>query len=458
MIVGAPTAAFGLAIAVHRLVADTRVGLLFADYFPTFAVVWLRDIAPLMAVPVILLLAGSIGFRAAVISSVGLATLGWLPIPRVWTILLGLAVAKLEGRTIQPWSAGCAAAPIGFTAIAAVLLLLGHALPHGDVLDPNYIVTWPAMLWDRLPIAIWSWAFSTALLFGPTFRRPSVRGVIVSGGFVGLSALSLVITTLAIRPPCDDYVDHVQTSCSPSCSFSDFTILEYCEAKILSGDLTREGARLASGACDEMLVECAERKERLRLAKRREEMAKLREGIARGNRSVCAQCGPRDVCEALLDIKDVGFSAKGSVWSEYGRSVLQASDGRPVRDVIAAYLSSRGYKHVRGYIIAKVETGIYEAAWLESTYWGYVPSSRRFVLRTTRTDYTTEGRFNLWARKDGTTDVSLKSGFDAEWDVYEEDAFGSVIQNIYDAPTGEATSEAAAAAVTGLCVLSGALD
>ena len=154
---------------------------------------------------------------------------------------------------------------------------------------------------------------------------------------------------------------------------------------------------------------------------------------------VCGKCGPRDVCEVLFEIKAAGRSNPKQ------------------RKVIRDYLKDRGYKHIHGYIVSRDSPGVYEAAWLRSTDWGAIPSTKHFVLETTLTEYSSKGRFDLWAIRVNSRDIQLKSGFSDTWDVYREDAFGSVIQRIYSAPAGQQTSKAAENALGGLCEINGEL-
>ena len=51
---------------------------------------------------------------------------------------------------------------------------------------------------------------------------------------------------------------------------------------------------------------------------------------------------------------------------------------------------------------------------------------------------------------------STKSGFTQTWDIFDEDAFGSVVQQIFDARAGEETREAARVAFKALMTIRGA--
>ena len=112
------------------------------------------------------------------------------------------------------------------------------------------------------------------------------------------------------------------------------------------------------------------------------------------------------------------------------------------RRALRRYLKDRGYFRLRGYIVASHGSGIYEIA----------RSGRRkhAILKTSLTSYSTKGRFALWAQKTGTRTIDTVNGFTQEWNVFKEDAFGSVVQAVFNARAGDATKEAAQTALLAL--------
>jgi len=132
-------------------------------------------------------------------------------------------------------------------------------------------------------------------------------------------------------------------------------------------------------------------------------------------------------CEALVAIA--------------GRGRSQQSERTIIRD----FLSKRGYKKISGYVVAQLEPGFYECAYLQYYYYyGYLPSSAHFILKTTLTEYYITGTFTIWAKRyNSKIPVILKSGAMANWNFYEEDALGTLVEDIFSAPAGYQTQEAA---------------
>lgn len=134
-----------------------------------------------------------------------------------------------------------------------------------------------------------------------------------------------------------------------------------------------------------------------------------------------------DECEAINRAVDTGRTDPA------GRRAMQD------------YLKSRGINRIHGWVVAKVDTGLYEMAWLRYDYnWGFsVPSGRHFLLKTQNTEFMTTGRFSLWVHELGSRTITTKSGRIEEWQVFIESVVGEAYQNIRRAPAGEPTSIAA---------------
>ncbi|MCA9670674.1 MAG: hypothetical protein KC503_33990 [Myxococcales bacterium] len=137
---------------------------------------------------------------------------------------------------------------------------------------------------------------------------------------------------------------------------------------------------------------------------------------------------PTTLCEALVKpIKDGRTTSRG-------------------RQDLRIYLRQRGYVRLRGYVVQEVRSNVYEIA----------RSGRRLhaLLKTNLTAYTTRGRFSLWAKKVGRVPIKTTNGFQQTWDVFREDAFGSVVEAVFNARAGDATREAARRALKALLAIS----
>jgi hypothetical protein len=116
-------------------------------------------------------------------------------------------------------------------------------------------------------------------------------------------------------------------------------------------------------------------------------------------------------------------------------AIEKGRTSRSGRKDLRKYLKDRGYFRLRGYIVARHGTGVYEIYRYGRRY--------HALLKTNATQYTTRGRFNLWAAKVGSREIKTKNGFTQTWDVFEEDAFGSTVQAIFSARAGNPTRDAA---------------
>jgi hypothetical protein len=171
--------------------------------------------------------------------------------------------------------------------------------------------------------------------------------------------------------------------------------------------------------------------ERARAAERQERLDRLRNQARNGQ----VNCGewvthtsvPRRVCDALADTISEGRTSTAS------------------RNALREYLRDRGLRKIRGYIIARIDSGVYEAVMRGyDEYWGVsYPRGQHFLLFTNFTQYSSRGTFNLWVTKTGTRDVPLQSGFTETWDLYTESTLGSRWQAVRDARAGRPTSAAA---------------
>lgn len=102
--------------------------------------------------------------------------------------------------------------------------------------------------------------------------------------------------------------------------------------------------------------------------------------------------------------------------------------------------------------MARHDSGVYEAAYLEDSYFGAMPSSRRFILRTNLTECSSKGRFSLWAVEQGTRTITTTAGFEQDWKVFEETTFGSAVEMVFKAPAGDDTSTAAVTTLAALTI------
>lgn len=125
--------------------------------------------------------------------------------------------------------------------------------------------------------------------------------------------------------------------------------------------------------------------------------------------------------------------------------VFIAHDGRSKpywRDTLQQYLKKKGYKKIAGYIIARHDDGLYEAAYLQDTDFGPMPSGR-FILLTHATEYSSKGRFALWAIERDKRQITTTDGFSQSWKVFEETPFGNAVEMVFRAPAGNETTAAA---------------
>lgn len=423
-------ACFVLSLALYRLVFDTRAGLELTDA-STHLAFWAVYGISIGCAAILACLAGYLSLLEGLVSLALLLVVYFIPIPAVCALVVPpLLLLKFR----HYWhGGGWKYALLGGVLIAVpaqVLLWLVKKVPVGDLLDPHYLVTWPVMAREGVGHVLLGGLFVVFCAVGALQAPSWLRRV--GAPLVGIivAVIVLVMATVVVRPPCEDYADAMLETCELDCSYGRQEYVEKCEMDLRYGDITRGGARRGDPwQCLDWSVRCEEEIEE-------ERKQKLRSDIKSGRGSaVCGHCGPGDVCTAIFQIKKDGRSTPA------------------LRATIKDYLNGRGYKRIYGYIVAKVGSGTYEAAWLTGSYWGYVPSSKHFILKTTMTDYSTKGKFNMWARKEGTTSIETTNGFAEDWDIYREDAFGSVIQDIYDAPAGYQTSKAAEEAIYGLCII-----
>ncbi len=435
-------ATFATGLLVYSVFSDTPSGLAFRDEnFPGWT--WLQQAIPLGLVP---LSAWAMGlgalFDAGLLAAcVPLSLL--LPLPTGLIVALPEVIRRLRSHGGHPGTRLEAALGLSVLALLVQLLLgIVDLLPPGDILDPHYLMTTWVLLIANLPLAVYAAGLTVAMALGQPNVGLARRLKPALAHFLGAS-IGAVLFWSFNPPPCRSYTSFVYSGCgSPStwtqleqeCGARYQEILSECEEALATGSLSREAARHPDQReCSHRLAGCRDEKEQ-------ERVAELRAAIY-GNRTstVCSQCGPKDVCEALFDIKSKGRSSSAT------------------RGPVNRFLEERGYKKLWGYVIQRLDPSLYEVAWMRNTGWGYFPSDSHFVLKTNLTEYSSKGTFTLWAKKTDNIEVELTSGFDANWDVYEEDAFGSVIQGIYDAPAGDPTSNAANVAIIGLCVLQGKL-
>ena len=171
-----------------------------------------------------------------------------------------------------------------------------------------------------------------------------------------------------------------------------------------------------------------EAERRRRRAERRNLLSSIRNSSSIDCRSINSTFHvPSNVCDALVEAIDEGRTS---------------SDGR---DDVRSYLRGRGVRHLRGYIIAQIDDGLYEAVRRSrDSYWDIsYPSGQHFLLLTGRTTYSTRGRFDMWVYESGTHRVPLNSGFTETWKIFREENKGQLWQEVRDARAGDATRRAA---------------
>lgn len=116
------------------------------------------------------------------------------------------------------------------------------------------------------------------------------------------------------------------------------------------------------------------------------------------------------------------------------------------RRAIRTFLTERGYFRLHARIVHRHDVGVYEI---------YRYGRRQHALLLTNlTQYSSQGRFALWAKRVGSREIKTVNGFTQAWDVFREDAFGSVVQAVFDAPAGEQTMSAARTALRALLIIS----
>jgi hypothetical protein len=183
----------------------------------------------------------------------------------------------------------------------------------------------------------------------------------------------------------------------------------------------------------ELQAEAAERErlrlqeaERLRQAQvQRELEAAIRHGFSNECGRMYRERGvDQAVCETLME------AIRNGRTSSAGRSSIQE------------YLRSRGVSRLNGFIVARIEAGLYEAMRRSyDPYWDIsYPRGQHFLLRTEFTDYTSRGRFSMWVEEDGQQTITTTSGFVEVWTIYRESALGGAWQFVRDARAGDETS------------------
>ena len=360
--------------------------------------------------------------------------------------MIGAAIRK-HGGILGDVKFGCVGAVVAVLPVA-ILTIIVHVIRVGDIFDANYFVSLPVVIKDAMELVLIATALGLSCFLARGDISPHPLGLFMGGGGLVTGVLLMVLLKVFNPSPCESYTDTVASSCRTECDFTTTEIEQHCVDSMHRGDLTRVAARHGDGACYHWEDECEARLEAERIRKEAERIEKIKASqrsiefrIGLGDASLCGELRARDVCEALFGIK------QETIDKAAGRSTPAQ------RRTVKEYLADRGYKKIWGYIVAQTSPGRYEAAWLRNTYWGAVPTSNHFILKTTLTEYASTGTFSLWARQVGTEEIYLKSGFTETWDVYEEDAFGSVIQAIWDAPAGWETSKAADDALLGLCII-----
>lgn len=427
-----------LATAIYLWMMDTRTGVAVLREHG-LAMERIRDTAPILALTAMLLSIRIIRWLDFFVMVAALAVLSFLP---TWTQAVVLLVPALSARlgsrseNAPSWRQSLVVT-VSVSVLVALSLAAVGAIDVGEPTATDYFVSWPVLLHEASPFGLLAIGFGVVCHHQSSRTTSPRRQLIAGGAWLCGGALALVTALLLSPPPCQDYADYLAAACPTECGFDRDLYQEACELKMATGLLTRESARSATGACVEWKITC----EDIQREKRR---AAVERKIQSGDSSLCrSMVYAREVCEALFGVIEPGPNKAA------GRSTSAQ------RRTVKRYLEDRGYKKIWGYIVARDSPGVYEAAWLRNTSWGPVPTDNHFVLETSMTEYSTKGTFSMWARKTGTRRVSLVSGFADQWDIYEEDPFGSVIQAIWDAPAGYETSEAAREALLGLCMLEG---
>lgn len=133
------------------------------------------------------------------------------------------------------------------------------------------------------------------------------------------------------------------------------------------------------------------------------------------------------ICDTLIEAIATGRT------SSAGRSQVQT------------YLRDRGVSRLIGYIVARVDQGLYEVVRRSyDSYWDIsYPRGQHFLLRTELTDYTSQGRFSMWVEEVGSVPITTTNGFEQVWPIYAESILGQAWQGVRDARAGAQTSDAA---------------
>jgi hypothetical protein len=201
-----------------------------------------------------------------------------------------------------------------------------------------------------------------------------------------------------------------------------------------------EAARLAAVAAENERIRLAEElaeAERVRAIQERQ--SRIDEQRRRLLREV--ESGSRFDCRELTQVYSVDMPVCMALWDAIvdGRT---SSDGR---EMIQGYLRGLGVSRLNGFIVARVDTGLYEA--MRRTYDPYwdisYPRGQHFLLRTLLTEYTTRGNFRMWVTEVGTREITTTNGFVQTWNIYEESVLGQAWQEVRDASAGYQTQSAA---------------
>lgn len=369
-----------------------------------------------------------------------LLLLPWLALP--WDTAT-VSALRASGAALRAFAATGAFGLAIFGLVTSSIWLAEHLLPHGFYITRALLIA-PKAFVPPIMHGLGAGLGAGLLLHTipgylglPTARRRSLRSLLAPSFILLAPGPAFVALGLVNRSPCEVYATNGAT-CSEQCDIDKGFLVLTCEELIEAGTLSTTAARRSGAACHAIESICAERRAREE-ARRAEESQRRSEGIDRLIRlnhgeQICASAGiiNRKPCEILAAIAHDGRSTDAA------------------RAKLRSFLSERGYDRIAGYIVARIDDGSYEAAYVRGTPWGAVPLAQHFLLTTSLTTYSTKGTFALWAKKARKQEVKTTSGFVENWNVYEEDAFGSVVEHVFDAPAGEQTAEAARVALHAL--------
>ena len=157
-------------------------------------------------------------------------------------------------------------------------------------------------------------------------------------------------------------------------------------------------------------------------------------------------------CSALAELDR-------AVCVELAQAVERGRTTPSGREDVQSYLRSHGLRRFSGFMIANVGDDLYEVSKLAYNDYFDIsyPAGKHLLLQTVTTQFTSKGRFRLWARKVGEEEIRTKDGFTQTWDVYRESPLGELWQAVRKAPAGTPTSQAARALLVFL-VFSSALE